>query len=107
MRIITESGIEAYMNKHRGDCLIIDMRLNVTNPGCGCGETRNFYVPEVRLGFPGDGERKGYFEAAAGDIRVLVSSRVPEESEKEITIYLENLLITKKLAVKGIDMIVG
>lgn len=108
MRIEIAPDVREYMTKQNAQVLIVDMRPNVTNPGCGCGATKTFYLPEIRMGFAKNGDfGQTHRQYQSDGVTLWISKRVPPDMDGEIRIFLEKIFFTKKLQLSGLDAIMG
>lgn len=102
MKITITSEAKDYLRKKKLSSMLIDMIPQETSAGWGCGTTKRYYIPSVRIGYNTNSSK--YLKFNIDELEVLLSPKVEQENEEGITIYLEKVFFVKKLDVKGISM---
>ena len=105
MIIKMEPEVLTYLDKLGTKRLLIDMTPDMTNSGCGCGKTKKFYTPYIRV-MKADEHFANYIHYNTENVDIFLSPKVLDAAEDIIVIQLEKTLFMKKLEVKGIGFIV-
>lgn len=101
--IISEKALK-YLKKQDAYSVIIYGIKNETSGGCcGGGNTKKFYVPEVRMGFDNNDleEYSVYFYQG---FKILLSNKIEINDKQQIVIDIQKILFIEKLILKGIDI---
>ena len=100
--IISELALK-YFKKHNANSVIIYTIANETNVGWGCGSTKKYYIPSVRMGF-GNRNLKAYSIYYYEGFKILLSNNIEINEKQEIVIDIEKILFIQELIIKGIDI---
>lgn len=106
MKLVVNKDAKEYIQKCKGECLIVDMILDETNPGCGCGQTKKYYTPYIRIGQNKENLYKDHILFKDGDIDVFISKKATSNlsTDDTVTIYLEKAFFMKKLSISGLTV---
>jgi uncharacterized protein YqkB len=101
--IISEKALK-YLKKQDACSVIIYAIRNDTSGGCcGGGNTKRFYMPEVRMGFD-NSDLKEYSVYFYQGFKIFLSNKIEINDKQQIVIDIQKILFIEKLIIKGIDI---
>ncbi len=100
--MISEKALK-YLKKQDAYSVIIYTIENETSAGCCGGNTKRFYVPEVRMGFD-NRDLKSYSVYNYEGFKILLSNKIQIDENQQIVIDIQKILFIEKLILKGIDI---
>lgn len=100
--MISEKALK-YLKKQDANSVIIYTIENETSAGCCGGNTKRFYVPDVRMGFD-NRNLKEYSVYYYDGFKILLSNKIQIDEKQQIVIDIQKILFIEKLILKGIDI---
>lgn len=99
---ISEKAL-TYLKKNDAISVIIYTIKNETNAGWGCGGTKKYYTPSVRMGFD-NRNFKGYSIYDYDEFKIFLSNNIEVNDDDVIIVDIVKILFVQNLIVKGIDI---
>jgi hypothetical protein len=100
-----DEGVKEYLHNAGTDSVVVKLVPNRIPVCCG-GKTRKYYTPYIRPAKPGEQFGGRYKKLAAGGVYVFITPYALEAAEGNLTVSLENALVTKKLDLTGIPPVI-
>jgi hypothetical protein len=91
------------LKKNDAISVIIYAVKNVTSAGWGCGGTKKYYTPSVRMGFD-NRNLKGYSIYYYDKFKIFLSNNIKVDDDDIIIVDIVKILFVQNLIIKGLDI---
>ena len=99
---ISEKALK-YLKKNDAISVIIYTIVNETSAGWGCGGTKKYYTPSVRMGFD-NRNLKGYSIYCYDEFKIFLSDNIEVDDDDIIIVDIVKILFVQNLIIKGISI---
>lgn len=99
---ISEKALK-YLKKNDAISVIIYTIKNETSAGWGCGGTKKYYTPSVRMGFD-NRNLKGYSIYYYDEFKIFLSDNIEVDDDDIIIVDIVKILFVQNLIIKGISI---
>lgn len=103
MNIKISEKVLKYLKKNDATSVIIYTIKNETSAGWGCGGTKKYYTPSVRMGFD-NRNLKGYSIYYYNEFKIFLSNNIEVHDDDMINVDIVKILFVQNLIINGIDI---